>query len=224
MNKLIPTSMLFVLLFCAAVFPGTLKEMYDTALPGHGYDKVISLQTGALYEGGLYIGKTFNRITAQFDGHEGEDILIQGNGAVLDLRGGEICISYCSNRLDILDCVVINGDIRYRGMEVHPQVFKPVGSVSHVTFYGPHDHGVRIYGCGDNILAERNIFVDAVDTGVDVICWSGSPTIWLPTGSNVAFSGLGYGFPTLKDNWSFHTDAAANKDPLRHFAKICEYG
>lgn len=213
-----------VLIICPPASSTTLKEMYDAAQPGGGYDKYVVLQTGVVYTGGLYIGKTFNRITAEFEGDEEKDVRIEGNGAILDLRGGEICISYCDNKLDIDDCVVINGDIRYRGVESGTLIAKPTGSARYITFYKPHDYAVRIYGCGNNILVERCIFVDAVDTGSDFLYITGYSNDWLPTGASVAFSGLGYGFPFIKDNWSFHGDPVANADPLRHFARLCEYG
>jgi hypothetical protein len=201
-----------------------LKEIYDKSRPGNGYDKYIELETGKLYTGGLYIGATFNRITAEFIG-EGLDVRIKGNGAILDLEGGEICISYCTNKLDIDDCVVINGDIRYRGVTGGP-VAQPTGFVRHITFYKPHDYAVRIYGAGTGITVERNIFVDAVDTGRDFHYISGVQMDWLPTGGNMAFSGFVglYGMPDIVENWSFHSDPAANADPLRHYVFLCEYG
>ena len=149
---------------------------------------------------------------------------IDGNGAVLDLQGGEICISYCDNVLDIDDCVIINGDIRYRGVQSGTYTAKPAGSVRYVTFYKPHDYAVRIFGCGDNILVERNIFVDTRNTGPDFMYISGYSNDWLPTGSSVAFSGLGYGTPMIKDNWSYHSDPAVNADMKNHFCLLCEYG
>lgn len=214
-----------ILLFCSPVgVCTTLKEMYDAARPGSGYDKFIQLQTGIVYTGGLYIGKTFNRINAQFEGDDEIDVFIKGNGAIIDLRGGEICISYCTDRLDIEDCVIINGNVRFRGMEDGPIEIKPTGSVRHVTFYKPHDYAIRIIGCGDNITVERNIFVDTQETGPDFMGWSGYLNDWLATGAGLAFSAQGYGFPWPVDNWSYHSDPAANADPLRHFTLLCEYG
>lgn len=209
---------------CPLVCATTLKEMYDLAGPASGYDKYIELQTGEVYTGGLYIGLTFNRITAEFEGDEEYDVGIKGNGAVLDLQGGEICISYCENRLDIDDCIIINGDIRFRGVSGSGYNAKPTGSVEYVTFYKPHDYCVRIYGCGDNVNVERNIFVDAVDTGSDFMYISGYAMEWLPTGVSLSSSAQGYGTPSVKHNWSYHNDPAANADLLRHFSLLCEYG
>jgi hypothetical protein len=50
---------------------------------------------------------------------EGVDVKLVGNGAMIDLQGEQICMSYCSNRLDIEDCVIINGNIRFRGDNPH---------------------------------------------------------------------------------------------------------
>jgi hypothetical protein len=152
------------------------------------------------------------------------NVMIKGNGAILDLRGGEICISYCDERLDITDCVILNGNIRYRGRTDPPIVEKPAGHVRYVTFYQPHDYGVRIFGCGDDVLVERCIAVDTVNTGPDFMYITGLFNDWLPTGACFAFSGLGYGTPTLRDNWTYHSDPALNADALNHFVKLCEYG
>ena len=86
-------------------------------------------------------------------------------GAILDLQGEEICIAYCNSRLDIEDCVIINGNVRFRGYDDAATHLLPEGSVRYVTFYKPHDYGVRMYACGSGILLERNIVVDPVDTG-----------------------------------------------------------
>lgn len=223
MKKLIPLVSMIFLCF-PPLYAATLKEMVDASSPGHGYDRFVTLQTGAVYEGGLYIGKTFNRITGEYEGDEGEDVLIKGNGAVLDLRGGEICISFCEKRLDITDCVIINGTVRFRGVDDYFYTAMPVGSVRYVTFYKPHDYAVRLFGCGDNIRVERNIFVDAVDTGTDYLWWTGVPNEYLPTGCNFAFTGLDLGFPQPFDNWSYHSDPVMNADPIRHYCQLCEYG
>ena len=63
--------------------------------------------------GGLLVGPLLIPETGIFAGEPGCDVFIRGNGAVLDLRGGQICISYCDNRLDIEDCVIVGGNVRY---------------------------------------------------------------------------------------------------------------
>jgi hypothetical protein len=199
--------------------------MYDAARPGAGYDRYVVLKTGVTYTGGLLIGRTFNRITAEFKG-EGEDVRIVGNGAVLDLRREEICLAYCNNRLDISDCVILNGNVRYRGYSDGVTEYKPAGSVRHVTFYRPHDYGVRLFFCGQGIHLERNIVVDTVSTGPDFMYLSGISSDWLPTGGGFALSVLPSwpGGPEVNDNWTYYTDPETNADPLRHFSLLCDYG
>ena len=200
----------------------TLKEMHDLAPSAFGYDRYIELETGVTYTGGLWIGGTFNRITSQFE-FAGEDVAIVGNGAVLDLEGGEITIAYCDNRLDIENCVIINGDVKYRGYKDSTIQVHPTGYVGYVTFYKPHDYGVRLWACGDDVLVERNIVVDAVDTGPDFMYLTGHAHEWLPTGTSFSLS-MQAGSEHLYDNWTFHTDPKFNGDPLRHFHYLCDYG
>ncbi|UCD73822.1 MAG: hypothetical protein JSV91_08480 [Phycisphaerales bacterium] len=206
------------LLSTAATSAATLEEMYDRAPSAHGYDKYLELETGVTYTGGLWIGGTFNRITAEFE-PGGADVCIVGNGAILDLQGQEICMAYCNNRLDIDDCIIINGDVKFRGYEDVSHSLVPKGSVTYVTFYKPHDYGVRMFGCGQGILVERCIVVDAADTGPDFMYLTGMPSDWMPTGSNFTLS-MQSASHDLFDNWSFHTDPKANADLLRHFTYL----
>lgn len=199
----------------------SLRRMYDLAPPAAGYDKCLVLETGVTYTGGLWIGATFNRITAEFEGL-GADVRIVGNGAVLDLQGGEICIAYCTNRLDIEDCVILHGDVKYRGYDGDGLGLIPAGSVRFVTFYQPHDYGVRVFRCGETVLIERNIVVDAVNTGPDFMYLTGIASDWLPTGASFSLSLQGG--PSAFHNWSYHSDPATNADLLHHFSVLCDYG
>jgi hypothetical protein len=205
-----------------SVLAASLKEMYDLALPGPGHDKEIVLETGVVYTGGLWVGKTFNRIDAKFEGPE-EDVRIVGNGAILDLQGGEITIGYSNNRLDIEDCVIVNGSVRFRGYEDSLTHLVPEGSVRYVTFYKPHDYGVRMVACGAGILIERNIVVDAVDTGWDFLPLTGEFSDWLPTGVNISISNNAGGYD-IYNNWSFHSDPVVNADLVNHLSIVCDYG
>ncbi len=199
----------------------TLREAYDLAGPAAGYDKYLQLETGATYTGGLWIGQTFNRVTAEFEGG-GADVRIVGQGAILDLQGQEICIAYCTNRLDIDDCVILHGDIKFRGYDGGGLYLIPEGSVRYITFYQPHDYGVRMFRAGAGVLIERNIVVNAVDTGWDFMFLTGIPSSSLPTGAS--FSASLQGGWNIYDNWTYHTDPLANADPLRHFSLLCDYG
>jgi len=215
---------LLLLSFCLHSI--SLKEVYETAPAQAGFDKYLELETGQIYTGGLLIGNIFNPITIALEGDEGQNVKIVGNGAILDLQGEQICISYCDNILEIDNCIIINGNIRYRGINWENNVIEPTGFVEYCTFYQPQDYGVRIFGAGAGIRLERNIFVDAVCTGDDFTYINGSPMEWLPTGANVAVSIFyeTYGIPDLIENWSFHNDQVANADPILHFVQLCEYG
>lgn len=219
---------ILILLLCGAfnLQSLSLKEIYEAAPSNSAFDKYLELETGQIYTGGLLIGNIFNPITAELEGDEEADVKIIGNGAILDLQGEQICISYCDNILEIDNCIIINGNIRYRGINLNNELIEPTGFVEYCTFYNTHDYGVRIYGAGNNIRLERNIFVNAVETGDDFTYINGGPLEWLPTGSNVCISIFygTYGVPDLIDNWSFHDHPNINSDPLRHFVELCEYG
>jgi hypothetical protein len=217
-----PTIAALLLLVGPPAAAASLQRMYDLAPSGSGYDKVLVLETGVTYTGGLWLGRDFNRIAGKFEGRD-ESVRIEGNGAILDLRGGEISFAYTTGRLDIEDCVVLGGNVRFRGYEDATTDLVPQGSVRYVTFYKPHDFGVRLSACGGGIVVERNIVVDAVDTGPDFMFLSGDFNEWLPTGSSVSLSNNTPAYE-IYDNWSFHSDPTANGNPLRHFNILCDYG
>jgi len=212
----------FALLCASPVAALSLKQAYDEATAAGGYDRYIELTPGVTYTGGLWLGATFNKITAEFEG-PCEDVRIVGNGAILDLRGQQITMAYCHNRLDIDDCVIVGGDVKFRGYGGDELNLIPEGSVRHVTFYEPHDYGVRMFGCGTGILVERNIVVDAIDTGVDFQYLTGEFSASLPTGTGFARS-LTFADVGLFENWSYHSDPVANADAIRHFSILCDYG
>lgn len=71
------------------------------------------METGVVYTGGLLVGPVLSPITWDLEGEEGLDVCIVGNGAILDLQGEQICLSYCSNGLDVEDCTVLNANISF---------------------------------------------------------------------------------------------------------------
>ncbi len=223
MNKL-AISILTVMIFCGQSAAGVaLKEVFENAPAANGYDRYLELETGVVYTGGLLIGRTNNPVDFAPNVTEtGLDVCIIGNGAVLDLQGEQICISFCANRLDIEDCVVINGNIRYRGeVQLIPdEDTTPEGTVSHVTFFAPHDYAVRLQGAGDGVTIRRNLLVDAVDTGWDFMVYNGVSSENLPTGTGYSGSVQtgDFGYPVMTDNWSWFTDPEMNAIPLRHFS------
>ena len=204
----------------------SLKSAFENASANDEYDKWIELNNGEVYEGGLYFGNFYDPIDHSFVNVNPVNVKINGNGAVIDLQGQQLCISYCNNRLDIENCVIINGGIRFRGDNTMDFDAIPVGSVRYVTFYQTHDYAIRLQGAGEGILVERNIVVDVIDTDVDFNPYNGVSSNLLPTGTS--FSGSvqiqDYGYPIIIDNWSYHSKPNQNSDPLTHFSMLCEYG
>ncbi len=156
----------------------------------------------------MFIGNFYNPQRQNFINVSEENVKIVGNGAILDLQGQQICISYCNKQLDIEDCVIINGNIRFRGDNTLNFDAIPTGSVRYVTFYQPHDYAIRLQGAGTGITIERNLVVDVVDTGVDFNPYNGVSSLLLPSGTSYSGSVQiqDYGFPFIKDNWSYHSN------------------
>ncbi len=224
------TFIVILIFLLTAVLNGlSLKEVFDAAEAGydqdHYYEKLVELETGVTYTGGLLIGGLLDPALYELYGEEGVDTRIIGNGAILDMQGEQICISFCENRLDISDCVVINGNIRFRGINSE-LVALPQGSVRYVTFYKPQDYGIRLQASGEGILLERNLCVDVIDTGYDYIYNTGIASEWLPSGTSYSYS-IQYGFfgiPDVIENWSWHSDEELNQGLLTHFSLLCDWG
>lgn len=202
---------------------GTLRAAYEAAGPGGGFDKLVVLETGRIYTGPLLIGPTLPCYSDQLVGDPGLDVRIEGNGALLDLEGGQICMSYCNHRFEIEDCVVINGGIRFRGLTWEHDYLLPSGRVRHVTFYRPQDYALRFQRTGPEIVVERNLVLDAVDTGDDFIYITGISSEWLPTGASIS-PAVAVALPQMTENWSWHSDPLINGQPVMHFMLLCDYG
>lgn len=214
-------SYLLLLFFLFSTFLSgvSLKEVYDAASSYEDYDKYLELETGVTYEGGLFIGNVFNRFTNEYEDYLSENVMIKGNGAILDLQGQQIAISFTDRRLDIEDCIILNGNIRYRGFNSDDGSMTPVGSVKHVTFYKPHDYAIRLQASGEGVVLENNISVDVQATGDDYVAISGFPLEWLPTGISYAFD-LVSPFPEMDNNFSYFANEATNADSVWHFAQL----
>jgi hypothetical protein len=197
-----------------------LQEVFETAPPHGNYDRYLSLETGVVYTGGLLIGPTWDDDRQSFRTSEvGLNVMIDGRGAILDLQGQQICISYGRYRLDIQDCIIIGGGIRFRGDISLEEDLRPHGSVRHCTFWQPHEYAVRLDGAGAGILLERNIVVDTVDTGLDFMAWNGEIGSLMPTGLAFGLSvqTMTFGFPDVRENWTYFTDPVVNAEDLHHF-------
>jgi len=196
-----------------------MQEVYENSQAEAGYDKYIRLETGVVYHGGLVLGKTFDPLQLTYTGNACGDVRIEGNGAIIDLQGQVISINYCDSRLDIDNCIFLNGYVRYQGAKIDDANVSPVGYVKYCTFYRPHDYAVRTVEAGFDIVVERNIVVDPIETGDDFLQFLGSPSKELPTG--VSFAGtikFEYGIPVMKDNWSYFREGTVGF--INHFTML----
>ena len=201
----------------------TLRQMFDAAESDDDYEKHIVLEKGKTYVGGLTNGRNYNTETHKYDlGDEAKDLRIECNGAILDLQGEEIKTSVTTKRMDINNCIILNGGVRYFGdidADNANKMTSPVGFVKNCTFYKPEKYAVRIQGAGESITVSGNIFYEAQDVGFDLDPYTKELNNGLPTGINCAFSTkISFGQPDIKDNWSFHTGEAGKT--FRDFAKL----
>lgn len=208
-----------ILLLLVVILNGTtLKEVYDNSQGTALYDRVLVLNTGEVYRGSLLIGGIYNHIAGTFTDTLGENVSIIGNGAILDLEGCFITNQYTNKRLDITDCVIINGGVKFRGSTEGTNLI-PTGSVSYVTFYQAEDYAIRIHSAGAGISISNNIFVDTYSTGDDFVNYTSETLEWLPTGFNLVTTIFvpTYGAPIISDNWSYFSDWRLNQEPMRHY-------
>jgi len=221
--KVIAISLLIVI---SQIWAVPLKDVYDAAGSQNGFDKWLDLNCGETYTGGLLIGKVSAPYNSNLFGLNGKNVKINGNGAVLDLQGTEIAISFCQNRLEIENCIIINGGVRFRGDILSTPEgmvdLKPTGLIEHVTFFNAQNFAVRLSGAGEGITIKRNLLVNSIETGTDFSIYNGQSEPNLPTGINCAFSvnAGSFGYPVLTENWSFHARDSYNSDPLYHFALL----
>jgi hypothetical protein len=213
-------TILFILALTFTVLAATLKEAYDSSLPGEGYDKLVELETGKLYTGGLSLGRYYNPFTFAFDTLEDKSVKIRGNGAMIDLKNSVIHIAYTDSILDIDSCVIIGGTLRYSGSPSGDGGYIiPHGRIENVTFYKPVDFGVRMEGAGENMYLSRNLISECLSTGGDFPQYDTFPAEMVRTGTSISFSIFDwYGFPGVYDNWSYNP--AFPGEPLADFSML----
>ena len=211
--------LLIILIFTAVCLPVTLKEIFDAAGPEGEYDKVLNLEKGKIYTGGLSLGYCYNPITFQFDSLADESVKINGNGAIIDLKNSHIHIAYTDKILDIDSCVIANGTVRYTGKPDAAGYIIPHGSISNVTFYKPVDFGIRMEGSGENMHIYKNLVSECITTGGDFPQYDSFPAEMLRTGTSFAFSAFSwYGFPGIFENWSYNSSFPG--EPLANFSML----
>jgi len=132
------SNLYLIILFCGAMLQGvTLQSVFDAAGPGNGYDKYVVLEQDMIYTGevGVYEG----------------DVLIEGNGAIVDLNGGLGIWVYAEEaypaNLDIESVTIINGG--YNGLTFNGTA---TGDISNCNFISN--------GFGIQIMDATNISVN----------------------------------------------------------------
>lgn len=214
MKKILVLSVLFA---AVSLWSVSLQDAYRTASAGMGYSHLVQLSPGQVYTGGLLLGKVLDPIRMELEGTDAGDVCIQGNGAVIDLQGEQLGTLFNTDRLDISDAVIINGSVRFVGVDNGTFQQEPTGSVTYCTFYQPQDFGVRLQGAGNAVNVQRNIVVDAVETGPDYAYANGFSFVTIPTGGSFSGDITAMDPPPFYENWSFHSVEPTNRDSLRHF-------
>jgi hypothetical protein len=94
LKKLLILTICF-LIAVAAAYGIRLQTAYDQAGPGEGYDKLLVLDPKETYVGGVGVML-------------GKKSCIRGNGALIDLDGGNVQAGGIGTQLDISGCCLIN--------------------------------------------------------------------------------------------------------------------
>ena len=222
--------LIITLAFFSFCFPVTLKEVFDSSHPEGGYDKVLRLEKGRLYTGGLMLGFYYNPIIREYEPlKDNLNIKIEGNGAIIDLENSQIHMNFSRMKLDIDSCVVMNGTLRYTG---NPSLYGegydvPYGEVRNVTFYNSIDYGIRMERSGKASKVMKNLVVNTRGTGSDFDMYYGIPRNSVRTGTAFSFSYFPwYGtvevghenYFHLAENWTY-TDKIPD-EPLDHFSLL----
>ncbi len=153
MKKIVILLLSALILLPLSVYPETLQEAYNNAIPSIGYNRLLELDPGTVYTGGITI----------FSGIIG----IRGNGAIIDLQGGSISVAG-EAQLEIDGCIIINGA---NGLLMQDQVS---AYVTHCTFYG-NQVGISYMVTGGLLEVSNSIL--AFNTQYGLTCDEGSSVI-----------------------------------------------
>jgi parallel beta-helix repeat protein len=127
--------------------------VYEAAKAGNGYDKVISLSPEKIYTGGISVSDL--------------SVCINGNGALIDLKGGRIEIKAVFNNqmtLRLERCVITNGD---PGLDI---ASISSGVITNNTFFG-NTTGIKIFYCDSEVKIINNIV--AFNSAYGLLCNEG---------------------------------------------------
>ena len=126
MKKLLLSSFLLLLFVSFSSASATLQQVYQTAAPGLGYDKLMILHPDSVYSGGISITD--------------EKVGIKGYGAIIDLNGDSISVDG-ESQIDIDGCVILDGG---SALAAHGSTN---ALISQCTFYG-NEIGIHFMSAG----------------------------------------------------------------------------
>jgi hypothetical protein len=159
-------SILISMAIAGSVFAIPLQQVYDEALPGAGYDKMIVLDPAESYTGGL-----------QFDNL---DVCILSYGAVVDLQGDRIIVDPGA-MLDVCGVVLTNSDSAALKYNTLAQ-----GWVDRCTFYNNYE--ALFFWNNADLTITSNILSYSSHWGVrtheDADRWMGYNDAWQNTAGN----------------------------------------
>ena len=143
----------FITLFYISLAEGiTLQSVFDSSGPSNDYDKYVVLEQDMIYTGGVGI-------------YEG-NVLIEGNGAIVDLEGGTGIWVYGDEiipaNLDIQYITLINGEwygVFYGGLAT--------GNITNCNFIN-NGYGVQLYDFAEIQIKNSN-FVENIYYGVALV-------------------------------------------------------
>jgi len=115
MKKILLSTFLLLLFVSLSFAATTLQQVYQNAVPGLGYDRLMILHPDSMYTGGISVLN--------------EKVGIKGYGAIIDLNGDSIFVDG-ESQMDIDGCVIINGN---SGLAAHGSAN---ALITHCTFYG----------------------------------------------------------------------------------------
>lgn len=155
-------SLTLITALCTAVLFGasagtmgavTLQSMYDQAGPGEGYDKLVILERGQVYTGGLTV-------------QPGVTCCIRGNDAVCMPGGLDIGV-YTGATLDIFDTVITG----------HRVIWYHSGSQGIISGNTISDGAQGIKAILASVTIENNIIANNIGMGIAVDTSSAPPYI-----------------------------------------------
>ena len=142
----------FIFLCLSLLYPVSLQEMYDDATSGLGYDKYIQLESNQIYTGSIGV-------------YEGS-VLIDGNGAIIDLQNENgiwvYSDDYSTASLDIQYCSIVNG--AYHALSYSGNA---TGDITNCNFIN-NDFGIKVFDVCELNITNCN-FIDNNSLGLGMI-------------------------------------------------------